>query len=210
METPEKAFMEELIKKMKAMMNEQVVDQDTIRDIERMVVLRVSTKHINLWIRQLEMKREEIGELAGLMGFDEVKKEIGAEKNLEKWAKRATNHLTKKTKRILFEEIDNMVWSGLDEGIEKWRNENKVFDEITDDEIEEIWNREDQGDEPIRLNGKYVWETAKQVCNFINAHEELIQIKSLCDYRMMMNKVMRVIREARNTEKKADITEEKE
>ena len=103
----------------------------------------------------------------------EVKKEIEAEKNLEKWAKRATNNFTKKTKRMLFEEIDNMVWSGLDEGIEKWRNENKVF-EITGDEIEEIWNREDQGDEPVRLNGKYVWETAKRVCNFINAHEELI------------------------------------
>ena len=110
------------------------------------------------------------------MGLDAVKKEIEAEKSLEKWAKRCTNHFTRKAKRMMFEEIDNMVWSGRDEGIAKWCNENKVFDEITEDEIEEIWNREDGGDEPIRLNGKYVWETAKRVCDYINAHEDMIQI----------------------------------
>ena len=43
---------------------------------ERMVVLRVATKHINIWIRQLEMKRKEICELAGLMKLEETKKEI--------------------------------------------------------------------------------------------------------------------------------------
>ena len=34
---------------------------------------------------------------------------------------------------------------------------NKVYDEITDNEIEEIWKRESPDDEePVRLNGKYV------------------------------------------------------
>ena len=103
---------------------------------------------------------------------------------------------------MLFEEIDNMVWSRQDKGIVKWCTENKVYDEITEDEIEEIWNREDPGDKPVRLNGKYVWEVAKRVCNFINAHEELIQITSFGEYRMVMNKVMRVIKEAHNTERK--------
>mgnify|MGYP004533812909 CR=1 FL=1 len=28
----------------------------------------------------------------------------------------------------------------------------------------------------VRLNGKYVWETAKRVCNFVNSHEDLIHI----------------------------------
>ena len=61
---------------------------------------------------------------------------------------------------------------------------------------------ENPGDEPIRLNGKCVWETAKCVCDYINAHEELIQITSFCEYREVMRKVMGVIREAHNTEKK--------
>ena len=39
-----------------------------------------------------------------------------------------------------------------------------MFDEITDEEIDEIWQRNDPVDEePIRLNGKNVWETAKRV-----------------------------------------------
>ena len=158
--------MNKLDEKVMAMMNLEALDKETIRDVERVIIVRVSTKHINLWTRQLEMKRKEIGELAGLMGFDEVKKEIGAEKNLEKWAKRCTNDFTRRVKRMLFAEIDNMVWSRLDEGIEKWCNENKVFDEITEEEIEEIWRRDqDDNEESIRLNGKYVWETAKRVCD---------------------------------------------
>ena len=46
---------------------------------------------------------------------------------------------------------------------------------FTEDEIDEIWKREDPGDEPIKQNGKYFWETAKRVRGYINAHEELIQ-----------------------------------
>ena len=34
------------------------------------------------------------------------------ETNLEKWGKRSTHHFTKKAKRMLYEEIDNMVWNG--------------------------------------------------------------------------------------------------
>ena len=115
MKPGEKAFMNKLGEKVMTMMNLEALDKETIRDVERVIIVRVSTKHINLWTRQLEMKRKEIGELAGLMGFDEVKKEIAVEKNLEKWAKRCTNHFTRKVKRMLFEEIDNMAWSGRDE-----------------------------------------------------------------------------------------------
>ena len=82
-------------------MNGEVLDQEASRMDERMAVVRVSTKHINLWIRQLEMKRNEICELAGLMRFDAVKKEIEAEKSLEKWAKRCTNHFAKKDKEVV-------------------------------------------------------------------------------------------------------------
>ena len=60
-------------------------------------------------------------------------------------------------KRVLFEEIDNMVWSRREQEISSWCEQNKVYDEITDAEIEEIWQREGtDDDEPIRLNGKYV------------------------------------------------------
>ena len=57
-------------------------------------------------------------------------------------------------------------------------------------------------DEPIRLNGKYVWETVKRVCDFINAQEDLITITSFGEYRAAMKKVMLVIKEAHNTERK--------
>ena len=65
------------------------------------------------------------------------------------------------------------------------------------------FGREDPDDgEPVRLNGKYVWETAKRVCDFINAHENLVHITSFREYRVVMLKVMRVIKEAHNTERK--------
>ena len=64
---------------------------------------------------------------------------------------------------MLYEEIDNIIWSGSEREITKWCSKNKVYDEITEDEIEEIWQREDPDDgEPVRLNGKYVWQTAKR------------------------------------------------
>ena len=71
---------------------------------------------------------------------------------------------------MLYEGIDNMIWSGSETENIRWCERNKVFDEITEADIEEIWMREapDQG-EPIRLNEKYVWETAKRVCEYINA-----------------------------------------
>ena len=99
------------------MMNVEALDQEIARDAERMVILRVSTKHINMWICQLEMKRKWICELDWLIGFDEVKKEVEKERNLEKWAKRCTNHFTKKTKRMTFEENDNVVWSEKEKGV---------------------------------------------------------------------------------------------
>ena len=78
-----------------------------------------------------------------------------------------------------------------------------MYDEITETEIGEIWEREDPAeDEIIRLNGKYVWETAKRVCDYINSHEDLIHIASFGEYRDVMKKVMKVIKEAHNVERK--------
>ena len=192
-----------LLKKTAEAMNVADLDEETNRMVERIVVLRVATKHINLWKRQLEMKRKEICELAGLMELEDVKNEIRKEKNLERWANRSTNHFTKKMKRLLYEEIDNMVWSGKVKEITHWCKNNKVFDEITDDEIEEIWGREPPDEnEPVRLNGKYVWETAKRVCDYINAHEDLIHITTFSEYQVVMRKVMVVIKEAHIVERK--------
>ena len=171
-----------LLEKMKKEENAESIDEETTGMVERMVILRVSTKHINLWIRQLEMKRKEMCELAGLMKFEKIKEEIQKERSLERWAKSCTHHFTKKTKRMLYEEIDNMVWSGGETEMSRWCEDNKVYDVITEEEIEEIWKRNNPDDEPIRLNGKYVWETAKRVCDFINSHEYLITITSFGEY----------------------------
>ena len=117
----------------------------------------------------------------------------------------------KEVKEDVVRGIDNMIWNDDEGSITEWCNRNKVYDEITELEIEEIWNREGQEeDEPIRLNGKYVWETVKRVCYFINRHEELIQIATFGEYRLVMRKVMRVIREAHNTERKRRQTSRKE
>ena len=124
--------------------------------------------------------------------------------------KRASNHFPKNVKRTLFGEIDNMVWSGREKEIAQWCKTNKVFDEITEKEIEEIWNREDpDDDENIRLNGKYVWEAAKRVCDFVNTHEDLIHITSFGEYRKVMKKVMKVIKEAHLVERKRRRTSRK-
>ena len=49
------------------------------------------------------------------MGFDDVKEEIQKEKSLERWTKSTNNPFTKKVKRMLFEDVENMVWND-DEG----------------------------------------------------------------------------------------------
>ena len=166
----------------------------TIKNFERMAVLRFSAIHVNMWTRQLETKRNEIRELTELLRVDEIKKEIEKE-SLVKWGNKANNILARKTKRMIYEEIDNMVWNGSEQEIGEWCNLNKVFDEITEEEIEEIQKRDqDDNDEAIRLNGKYVWETAKRVCDFISSHEELIHITTFREYRNVMRKVMGVIK----------------
>ena len=181
-----KKFVGYLMEKLKTTLKVEDLDEETTRMTERTVVLRISTKHINLWMRQLEMKRMEICELAGLIGLEEVKKEIGNEKSLEAWARRCTNHFTRKVKRLLYAETDNMIWNESESEIAKWCRRNKISDEITDDEMMEICRREDRDDdEPVRLNGKYVWETAKRVCDFINAHEDLIAITTFGEYRAL-------------------------
>ena len=199
-----------LFQKTKEAMNLDCLDEETTRMIERLVVVRISTKHINLWMRQLEMKRKEMQELAGLMGLEGVQEEIAKAKDLEKLAKRCTQHFTKRVKKTLFQEVDNRVWSGAEKEVSLWCKKNKVYDEITEDEIQEIWMNETPDDgESIRLNGKYVWETAKRVCVFINTHEELVNITSFREYKEVMRKVIRVIKEAHNMERKRRQTSRK-
>ena len=100
------------------------------------------------------------------------------------WAKRCTTRFTKKVRRMLYEETDNLIWSCCEKEIAQWCKRNVVYDEIAEQEIEEVWRKEDPSDdEPIRLNGKYVWGTAK---------------------------VMLVIKEANNVERKRRQTARKE
>ena len=79
--------MKGLIERMKELLHTEVLDEETSRMIERIVIIRISTKHINLWIRQIETKRREMSELAGLMGFEEIQVENVREKALEAWPK---------------------------------------------------------------------------------------------------------------------------
>ena len=65
-------------------------------------------------------------------------------------------------------------------------------------------------EEKVRLNGKYVWETAKRVCNFVNSREDLIHITTFGEYRNVMKKEMMVIREAHNAERKRRKPRERE
>ena len=55
--------------------------------------------------------------------------------------KRYTNHFTRKAKRMIFGEIDNIVWRGK-EGDYRMVFRSKVYEEIRDEKIQEIWNRE--------------------------------------------------------------------
>ena len=88
-ETHETEIMRTVLEKMKDSMDVEVLDDETTRMTKRLVVIRISTKHINLWMRKLEVRRKEMIELAGLMGFDDVKEEIQKEKSLERWARGA-------------------------------------------------------------------------------------------------------------------------
>ena len=139
------------------MVNVEELDHETAMMVKRLAVLRIATKHIQMLTRQLEMKMKDMSELAGLMKLGDVKKDIEKENDLERLAKRCTHHSSKRVKIMLFDEIDNMVWSWSESEITRWCKNNKVFDDITEDEIEEIWTRDAPEDEkPIRLNGKYV------------------------------------------------------
>ena len=128
----------------------------------KIAILRMTTKHVNLWMRQLEMKRRDVSDLAWLMGFDEIRREIETEKNIESWAKRCSHYFTKKVRRMLYEEIDNMTWSGSETKIVKWCEKNKVDDDIAEAEIEILMRDAPDEDEPIRLTGKCVWEVQNE------------------------------------------------
>ena len=47
---------------------------------------------------------------------------------------------------MLYEEIDNTAWSGRESENSELCRTNRVYDEIVDEEIEEIWQREDPDD----------------------------------------------------------------
>ena len=117
-------FSHTLLEKAAKALKVEDLDDETAIMVERLIVVRISTKHINLWMRQLEMKRKEMSELAGLMKLKEVKKEIESEKDLERWAKRCTHHFTKRVKRMAFEVVDNVVWSGSEAEISRWCKNN--------------------------------------------------------------------------------------
>ena len=104
-------FIDVVMAKLAKMMKGDVVDEETSRMAERMMLLRISTKHINLWVRQLELKRKAVCELAKLMRFEWIGNEIENEKNLKRWGKRVTNNFPKAMRRKIYEEVDNMVWS---------------------------------------------------------------------------------------------------
>ena len=82
--------MRNVLAKLKAVMAIEDLDDETAGMVERIVILRVSTKHIILWLLQLEIKRNEMCELAGLLKFKDVKKEVECERDLERWARRCT------------------------------------------------------------------------------------------------------------------------
>ena len=52
------------------------------------------------------------------------------------------------------------------------------------------------------MNGKYEFETAKCVCDFIDIFEVIINIETIGEYRDVMRKVMKAIKEAHNVQKK--------
>ena len=84
-----------------------------------------------------------------------------------------------------------------------WCQHNKVLDVISEGEIEEIWNRETPDNEDcFGIYGKYVWEAEKRVCDFINTHEDIINITTFGEYRRVMMKAIKVIKVVHNVERK--------
>ena len=121
------SFVKSVLEKIMRIMKVDVLDKETTMTVERMVVLRLSTKHMNMWTRLLETKRNEIRELTELLKIDGIKKEIEKERSLVKWGKRTNNLLAKKTKKMIYEQIDNMVWNGSEKEIGEWCKRNKVL-----------------------------------------------------------------------------------
>ena len=83
-------FVRNMLEKLKTVMALDVLDDETTKMVQMLIILRLSTKHINLWARQLEMKRREKCELGGLLKFEAIVIEIEEENNLERWSRRCT------------------------------------------------------------------------------------------------------------------------
>ena len=77
-----------LFDKLMKMRPKDVLDEEVTRIVERSAILRLLTKHVNLWILQLETKRREIAELTRLSGFEGVQKEVETDKSLERRARK--------------------------------------------------------------------------------------------------------------------------
>ena len=60
----ETGFMKDVLENLKDAMNMEILDEETTRMAKRLVITRISTKHINLWTRHLDTKRVEICKLA--------------------------------------------------------------------------------------------------------------------------------------------------
>ena len=52
--------MRRLKERLAEMIKVEELDEERTTMFQRLAVLRIATKHINLWSRQLEMKRKEI------------------------------------------------------------------------------------------------------------------------------------------------------
>ena len=84
------SFVKSVLEKIRRIMKVDVLNKETTMTVERMVVLRLSTKHINLWTRQLETKRNEIRELTELLKVYEIKEEIKKKGTLRNGVRKQT------------------------------------------------------------------------------------------------------------------------
>ena len=72
---------EKRLVKLDVMMNVEVLDKETVRVVARIAVLRISTKHINLKMRQTGLRLMETSERAVPMWLECVTNEMNVKKN---------------------------------------------------------------------------------------------------------------------------------
>ena len=77
--------MTQLIGDMMETMKLDSLNREIVGMLEMLVLVRIPTKHVNPRMRQLEMKRKEMTEVAVLMGYDEIKEEIKKKRMRKRW-----------------------------------------------------------------------------------------------------------------------------